>query len=130
MAYGGPDWLASRWTIRSTMGTNQVRYMITAAGAIASGGTGDLDIVVPATHNLVISSIDVASPVSCINYMYFQIDAVTLYHQYWDMNGQTFFPQDGAPTVPGGSTATIVFQNNDTGAQTMRMSITGTYEEI
>jgi len=130
MSFGAPDWLAARWPVRSTMGTNQARYMITAAGAIAAGGTGSLDIVVPVNYNLVVSALTVASPVSCINYMYFQIDTVTFYHKYWDMNGDAFFPQDGAPTVPGGSTATIVFQNNDTAVQTMRMSVTGTYEEI
>lgn len=130
MAYGAPDWLASRWAIRSTMGTNQARYMITAAGAIAAGGTGSLDIAVPAAYNLVISAITVASPVSCINYMYIQIGGVTYYWKYWDTNGDLLFPTDAGPVVPGGTTATIVFQNNDTGIQTMRMSVAGTYEEI
>ena len=130
MAFGAPDWLASRWPLRPTMGTNQARYLITGAAAVAAGGTAALDIVVPAAYNLVISAITVASPVSCINYMYIQIAAVTYYWKYWDMNGDAFFPQDAAPVIPGGVTATIVFQNNDTAVQTMRLSVAGTYEEI
>ncbi len=130
MAFGAPDWLAARWPVRSTMGTNQTRLMLTAAGAVAAGGTAFLDITAPATHNMIVSSIAVASPVSCINYFWFQIGGVTLYWQYFDMNGQAFFPLDSAPVVPAGATATIVMQNNDAGIQTLRLNVAGTYEEI
>jgi len=130
MAFGAPDWLAARWPVRATMGTNQTRLMLTAAGAIAAGGNAFLDITAPVTHNMIVSSIAVCSPVSCINYFWFQISGVTLYWQYYDMNGQAFFPIDSAPVVPAGATATIFMQNNDAGIQTLRLNVAGTYEEI
>ena len=129
MAFGAPDWLASRWPVRSTMGTNQARFIITGAGSVVAGATLTLSFDVSSSFNLVLSAITAASPVSCINYLLIQINDVTFYHKYWDMNGDLFFPTDAGPIVPGGANLKITIQNNDAAAQTMRISLAGTYEE-
>ncbi len=130
MTYGAPDWQAPRWPIRSTMGPNQARYIATAAGAVVSEGTGTLSIDVSTAYNLIVSAITVSSPVSCINYVHVQIDDVTLYWQYWDINGDLFFPANAEPLVAGGGNIKIIVQNNDANTQTLRTSVAGTYEEI
>ena len=130
MAFGAPDWLASRWPVRSTMGTNQARYMITAAAAIAAGGTGILSIDVSNVYNLIISAITFTSPVSNINTMYIEIGGTIFYRGNWDMNGNFFFPQDAGPVVPAGVNVTIGMQNLDGSIQTLRVSVAGTYEEV
>ena len=131
MTYDAPDHYAIGWPSRSTLGENQSRYMYTTAGSIAGGGgTGYLDITSPTGYNMIVSYISVESPVSCIQYMYVQIDATTLFHKYYDISCFLPFPTEGAIPVPEGSTLSIYITNNDASAQTLRISLGGIYEEV
>jgi len=104
--------------------------MISTAGAIAGGGgTGILNVTVPAGYRQTFSKIIALSPVSCIQHFYLQIDAVTLAYQYYDMSGELSYSSEDAPTLPAGHVFTVIIVNNDANAQLIRIILSGLYEE-
>jgi hypothetical protein len=134
MAYGSPDWLAQRWGIKTTMGYNQSRYLYTAAGDIAAGQSGYIEITAPAGYNIIISTINVCSPVSCIDYAYIQLDDgtgsfTTYYHFYFDINGFQPFPGEATWIIFAGYSMRLYVTNNDVSTRTIRLNLAGVIEE-
>ncbi len=129
MAFGAPDWLGARWPIRATQGTNQARYVITAAGVIVSGGSGTLDITVASGKRQIFSQIEALSPVSVIQEVDISIDDTIFWRRYYDVYGVVSFPADAALMLPAGSKLTVTILNNDADTQTLRINVAGTIED-
>lgn len=126
-----PDWYAGVSPIRPVLGSNQLRYMGTAAGNVAgAGGTASLNISPPAGYNLIVSYLAVSTTESVIDYVYLQIDATTYFWHYFDVSCFLPFPTEGAPTVAEGSTLTITTVNNHADTQQMRISVGGMLEIV
>ncbi|KKK80935.1 hypothetical protein LCGC14_2818510 [marine sediment metagenome] len=129
MAFGGPDWLANRWPVRSTLGTNQTRYVITAAAAIASGGSAVLDVTVAAGTRQVFALIEATSPVSVIQEVDISINTVVLWRRFYDVAGVISFPPEAALMLSAGSVLRVTIHNFDADTQTIRLNIAGTIED-
>ena len=130
MAYGAPDWTAARFQIKPTIGSNQERYLFTAAGAIDAGGTGTLDITVPAGDIMTFSKITADSPVSCIQEVDISINDTIYFRQYYDIHGEIKFSVDDALVLSAGVKLTVTVVNNYTSTQTMRISLAGGIESV
>ncbi|KKM24634.1 hypothetical protein LCGC14_1603070 [marine sediment metagenome] len=129
MAFGTPDWLGARWPIRTTQGYNQTRYVITAAGAVVSGGSAVLDITVAAGTRQIFSLVEAMSPVSVIQEVDISINDTIFWRRYYDVHGEISFPTGAALMLDAGAKLTITLINNDADTQTIRLNVAGTIED-
>lgn len=124
-----PDFHGSVGPIRTTLGSNQAKYIITAAGAIVSGGSGTLDVTVASGKRQTFSLITAESPASVIQEFDISINDTIFWRQHYDVHGETNFPPEGAIILSAGEKLTVTIINNDTVTQTLRLNIAGTIED-
>lgn len=130
MAFGAPDWLATRWPIRSTVGSNQAVFKITVARTLTTGTSDTYDKTVASGKRMIVSLVEAISPVSVIQEVDISIDDVVYWRRFFDVHAEIYFPDNAALILNAGEKLTITLQNNDTATQTLRANIAGLEEDV